>query len=83
MRAKELAELLMQHPDRVVVLSRDPEGNGFSPVRDANTGAYVVEESDVMLELADLTKDMLRMGYTEEDVAPEGYLPAIVLWPSG
>ena len=44
MKVSELIEILQKHdPDREVILQKDPEGNGYSPLCKANTGAYVPE----------------------------------------
>jgi len=43
MKAKELIKLLEKNPDREVVMSKDSEGNGFSPLADVGEQFYVPE----------------------------------------
>jgi len=40
MTAYELAALLMQGEDLPVVMSKDPEGNGFRPLTEVDEGSY-------------------------------------------
>lgn len=41
MTIAELIETLKHlDNDRIVIMSRDPEGNGYSPLEDVDTGAY-------------------------------------------
>lgn len=85
MKASELAALLLRHPDREVVLSSDAEGNSYSPCRQVCTVAYEPEtpvRGEVRLEPYELTEELRGKGYTEEDVADDGYIPALALWPS-
>lgn len=67
---------ILQHEDqdRVVVLSHDAEGNGFSPFTDFGRGTYVAESTSF---------GQLYNKQDEEDgVLPEGGVPALVLWPT-
>jgi hypothetical protein len=65
MTVRELTALLAEHDqDRIVVLSRDAEGNGYSPLCAIGTGAY--RRGEVGLEV--LTEEDRRLGFTEEDV---------------
>ncbi len=85
MKASELAAILLEHPDREVVMSKDGEGNSFSPCAAADTGAYVANSTyrgEVLLEPHELTAELREKGYTDLDVAEEGYLPAFILWPT-
>ncbi len=66
---RELIELLQKEdPDRVVVMSKDIEGNGFSPLFDMSAHAYA-EETRWAGELYD------------EVVGGDG-VRALCLWPS-
>lgn len=81
MKVRELIELLSKHePDRVVVMSRDAEGNGYSPLARMWTGAYRAQATwsgEVGLER--LTPEAKDEGYTEFDVISGE--PALVLSP--
>ena len=83
MTVKELIETLSKcDPERVVVMSKDGEGNNFSPLADYSEGAYVPEctwAGQVMLEK--LTAADRKAGYSEEDVAVNGQ-PCVCLWPT-
>ena len=81
MKAKDLAAILMQHPDREVVLQKDPEGNGYSPLSDFWTGAYLPKTTwygEAGLE--ELTPELKEQGFSEEDVIING-IKAIFLVP--
>lgn len=82
MTVRELiAELQQEDPDRLVVTSKDAEGNRHSPLSGFWVGAYRAENSysgEVGLEK--LTKEYRKQGYTEEDVVTDG-VPCIVLSP--
>jgi hypothetical protein len=82
MTVKELIEVLEgENPDRLVVMSKDSEGNGFSPLADASTESYQASctwAGEIGIEK--LTPELEKDGYTEEDVM-DG-VPALVLWPT-
>jgi len=82
MTVRELIEgLLTEDPDRVVVMAKDGEGNGYSPLSSWWTGAYVAETTwygEVGLET--LTEEDQRRGYSEKDVKVGG-MPALILSP--
>ena len=77
MTVKELIALLQTcDQDRIVVISRDSEGNGYSEL-------YCVESAmfcDGEIGLEDLTAELEKLGYGEEDVMEEGKR-AVVLYP--
>lgn len=81
MTVKELIEELKKEDgDRIVVLQKDAEGNGYSPYEECYTAAYVAETTwygEVGLE--ELTDDFRQQGYGEEDVL-DGQ-PALILRP--
>ena len=70
MTVKELIEKLKdEDPDRIVVLQKDAEGNGFSPLYSYWLGSYVAETTwygEMWLE--ELTEEDIEVGFTEEDV---------------
>jgi|AGTN01.3.fsa_nt_gi hypothetical protein len=82
MTVGELVEALSKEdPSRLVVMSRDSEGNGYSPLSHFWTGAYRAETTwygDMGLEA--LTEKDRQSGFGEEDVI-EG-VPALVLKPT-
>lgn len=82
MTVKELIEALSKEdPNRIVVMSRDAEGNGCSPLADWWSGAYRADTSysgEVGLEKLDETSKLA--WHSEEDVVVGGR-PAIILCP--
>lgn len=86
MTVKELIEELSKlEPDRQVILQKDAEGNGYSPLCDIDNAAYVADSTwggEVKLEPSQLTDELRRHGYSEEDCAEAGsYTPAVILSP--
>lgn len=82
MTVAELIELLKTvEQDRIVVMSKDSEGNGYSPLSGIFTAAYGAESTwSGEIGLEKLTEDDIKQGYSEEDVI-EG-VPCIVLQPT-
>lgn len=82
MNVGELIKILSeQDPDRIVVVSRDAEGNSYSPLSGLWTGTYVADTTwSGSIGLEGLSDELQEAGYTEEDVAEDGQ-PAIVLQP--
>lgn len=83
MTVRELITLLSNEDGgRIVVMSRDAEGNGHSPLTGVFPAAYAAKTTwagDVGLET--LTDEDRERGYDEEDVAPDGAVPCLVLKP--
>ena len=82
----ELLDYLATQPrDRKIVLSRDAEGNGFSPLADAGVSMYAAESTwsgTVHPTPEDLAELMAGSGgWSEEDAAPDGAERVIVLGP--
>lgn len=72
MKIKELMEILADlNPEHEVVLSRDGEGNGFSPLSAYGVGQYVPEST---------WSGELRSAENKECKKKD--LNAIVLWPA-
>jgi hypothetical protein len=70
MKVKELIKLLKKEdPERLVVLSKDAEGNGFSPLDELETRGYIAE-----CTWCGETVDEDR--YIGEDCEP-----CLILWP--
>jgi hypothetical protein len=79
MNVKELIkELKKEDPNRVVVCSRDWEGNDYSLL------SHYMEKSfyeDGKTGLEKLTDENREKGYTEDDVLENG-VPALILFPN-
>jgi hypothetical protein len=78
MTVKELHELLTQllpnHADNLVVMSKDGEGNSFSPLHEPSHALYVAESSwsgEIYDE--DDAEELKELGGGE---------PALVFWPT-
>jgi len=81
MTVKELIEKLQKEdPDRIVIMSKDSEGNSYSPLSNFWIGAYAPTTTwygEAGLE--GLTEEDKEAGYGEEDVM-DGE-KALILWP--
>jgi len=81
MKVSELITRLqaVENKDRVVVLSRDCEGNGYSELYSmADDQQFSASEGEIgMKKLTDAAREA---GFGEEDVMAHGE-PAVVLWP--
>lgn len=79
----DLKALLARFPDsQPVVLSQDPEGNGFGRLSDWSE--QMVDPDDYRPDQIWPTEDERLdpdSDYTDEDEAPEGSVRALVLWP--
>jgi len=77
---KELIELLQGFdPNALVIMQRDPEGNGYAPLSGAeDNGAW--DARDREYGYANLTEELQQRGYSEEDCIDGA--PAVVLWPA-
>ena len=76
MTVRRLIEILKGvDPERRVVLSIDPEGNGFAPLKDWSEEAYRNGETG----LEELTPSDKKKGYSEDDVLFGGR-KCVVLW---
>jgi len=79
MNVGELKKMLVEYPDdMLVVLSIDPEGNGFNPLQVVEDNSVYVRE-DREVHIAKLTPELIEQGYCDEDIH-EGE-SCIVLWP--
>ena len=68
---KELIEVLQKLPQDVPVFtSIDSEGNGYRPVYDTWVGleAYEDEDGEIVVSISELTPELEKQGYTDEDV---------------
>ena len=75
-----IKELKKLDQDAMVVMSIDEEGNGYSPLFDISEAIYVQYDGVYPLEL---TEEMKKVGYTEEDMYHgEDGVKAVVLYPA-
>jgi len=83
MTVKELIEELKElDGDRIVIMSKDGEGNGFSPLADVECSAYIADTTwSGEVHIEELTPGLIEKGYTEDDVREDGK-KAVVLWPT-
>ena len=83
----DLIDYLATQPrDRKIVMSRDAEGNGYSPLADADEYMYTAETTwsgEVHLTPEWLAEQMATpgSGYTVEDAAPDNAERVVVLGP--
>lgn len=82
MKVRELIEQLQQEdPDALVVMSRDSEGNSYSPLSDFWTGVYQADTTwSGEVGFGELTQELQEHGYNEEDILSDG-VPAVILSP--
>ena len=73
MTVKELIEELQKEdPDRIIILQKDGESNGYSPMYGFFNGIYVPETTySGECYMENLTESDKRAGFSEEDLAPE------------
>lgn len=74
-------------PDQIVVLAKDGEGNGFSPLADMEVAPYEPEttwsgHTYLSYEEVQTRIDNGEPGWSEEDYPPYGLDDATVLWPT-
>jgi len=79
MTVRELIALLeKEDPERIVIMAKDPEGNGYSPLYGMWSGAYLAETTwSGQAGMEELTTEDIADGCTTEDIV-DG-VPAIVL----
>lgn len=84
MTVKDLKQILLGvDEDKLVIMSRDSEGNLFSPLSDISTENEVYQaDTTYMGEVhsKELTPELKAAGYSKEDIG-EGE-DCIVLWPT-
>jgi hypothetical protein len=86
MTVGQLREFLAGQPDdRLVVMSKDAEGNGYSPLAVAEEAMYLAETTwsgEVYLTPEELVEEMAAgTGATEEDAAPDEAVRVVYLGP--
>jgi hypothetical protein len=83
MTVKELIKLLKKEdPSALVIMSKDGEGNSYSPLSSFWSGGYLADTTwSGEAGLLELTEVDEVEGYTEEDVLEEGAVKAIIFCP--
>lgn len=83
MTVKQLINLLKKEDqDRIVILSKDGEGNSYSPLDSFYKCSYRADSTwSGEIGLEKLTTELEKSGYSEEDVISDGE-PALVLYPT-
>lgn len=85
MKVSELIEHLSQlPPDAKVIISKDSEGNEYSPLASLWSGGHAPEEGCPWFSqvgFLELTEELIEDGYTEEDILEDGE-PAVILCPT-
>lgn len=75
MTVKELIDVLGGFsPEKQIILQKDPEGNGYSPLVGADDDAVYIADSGCRGEVYS--------GEDKETYGEEG-IPVVVLWPNG
>jgi len=81
MTVKQLKEKLEKlNENDIVIMSKDAEGNGFSPLSDLSEDSY--EETTTAygeVGIRELTPELEKQGYSEEDL--NNGKPCVTLWP--
>lgn len=72
-------------PSLPVILSKDAEGNNFSPLYSVDDGLRYLPENGYSGETAPKTEDLILQGLDVEDYGGvelgSGWIDAIVFWP--
>lgn len=82
MTVKELIEELLKIDlDRIVILQKDSEGNGYSPLAGIDGNAVYNAETTYCgeVKIAYLTTELIKQGFSDDDVG-DGQ-PCLVLYP--
>ncbi len=83
MRVWELIDRLKKiDPEKIVVMSKDSEGNCYSPLVDTEEREYMAESTfSGYVGFKDLTPAMELEGYGDEDIIKDGE-SAVVFYPT-
>jgi hypothetical protein len=84
MTVQELMNRLIRcDPNDLVIMARDSEGNGYSPLCDLDVSSAYIPDATWYGEvgLRELTPELIDAGYGEEDVAPSDAQPCVILCP--
>jgi hypothetical protein len=80
MKAKQLIKILEKHPDWDVLAASDSEGNSFSELNEVVQQAYAKHRGEIQLGIIELTPELEKVGYSEEDILSKGKM-AFIIWP--
>lgn len=78
MKAAELIPILQEHPDWDIVMQKDAEGNGYSPLAGAEPAKYRAETT---WSGNTLHPDDIASGYYDQDEVDSAE-DVFVLWPT-
>ena len=79
MKVKELRRLLKNvDGDLLIVVSRDSEGNSYSPLSSVDDNCTYLDGD---LGVRELTSGLRRNGFSEEDMLGDDATPCLCLWP--
>ncbi len=84
MKVKELIKKLKEEKqEAIVIMSKDGEGNSYSPLADfGDTDVYQENSTwDGEIGYSKLTPELIKAGYGEEDIIENGK-PALVIFPT-
>ena len=83
MKVRMLIDLLENcDPEDIVVMSKDAEGNSYSPLYDISEDRYHAETTWYgEIGLRFLTDEDIERGFTSEDVMVDGE-DCVTLWPT-
>jgi hypothetical protein len=87
MTSHELAKLLLDGPDVVVIVQKDAEGNDYSPLKGADNEAWYAAESTwsgiVYGQAPNFPPgvDADEEDFEDEDETPADAVPCVVLFP--
>lgn len=73
MKVKDLiTKLQEQDPNAIVIMQKDSEGNGYSPLFDVDDGHYQADSTwNGQPVLVELTPELRQLGFSEDDLARE------------
>lgn len=80
MKAKKLIKILEKHPEWEIIAASDSEGNSFTLLGDVGEQAYEKNDGEIQLGLLELTPELEKQGYSEDEVLSKGKM-AFILWP--
>ncbi len=81
MKVKELMNILKNlDPELDILLSEDPEGNGYMPLSGYCDNMYYTNDYNCQIGYNKLTPELAKQGYIEEDILENGK-PCLILWP--
>ncbi len=81
MKVKELIDILKEcDPNHIVLVSEDPEGNGYMAVSDISTDMVCTGTYRFEIGYKRLTPELVAAGYSEEDILEDGK-DCVIIWP--